>query len=118
MRSQPIVGAAVFTAVMEAAGFRCQCSGECGNAHAKGDGRCPHEHDHYTSKHGRRVRLMAAPGDPLASNVAAARLPASALRAWCPDCHEAAARQARKQLPAAPADQCALFDLSAGEDHA
>ncbi|MFE3497573.1 hypothetical protein ACFXOS_31640 [Streptomyces sp. NPDC059175] len=67
MRSQPIVGAAVFTTVMEAAGFRCQCAGECGNAHAKGDGRCPHEHDHYTSKHGRRVRLMAAPVDPLAS---------------------------------------------------
>jgi hypothetical protein len=117
MKSQPIVGAAVFTAVMEAAGYRCQCTGACGNPHAKGSGRCQHEHEHYTSKHGRRVRLMAAPADPLATNVAAARLPASELRAWCPDCHEAAARQARKQLPAAPADQCALFDLSAGEDH-
>ncbi|MEV5959620.1 hypothetical protein AB0M11_38770 [Streptomyces sp. NPDC051987] len=118
MRSQPIVGAALFHTVMEAAGYRCQCSGECGNPHAKDAGRCPREHDHYTSKHGRRVRLMAAPVDPLAAGVAAARLPASALRAWCPDCHEAAARRARKQLPAALADQCALFDLSAGEDHA
>ncbi|MFI7347227.1 hypothetical protein ACIBSR_13235 [Streptomyces sp. NPDC049936] len=111
MKSQPIVGAAVFTAVMGAAGYRCQCEGECGNPHAKGEGRCPHEHDHYTSKHGRLVRLMAAPVDPLATDVAAARLPASELRAWCPDCHTAAARLARKRLPAAPTDQCGLFDL-------
>ncbi|MEU0894228.1 hypothetical protein [Streptomyces massasporeus] len=111
MKSQPIVGAALFTAVMEAAGYRCQCGGECGQLHTKGDGRCQHEHDHYTSKHGRRVRLMAAPVDPLATDVAAARLPASELRAWCPDCHGAAARRARKRLPAAPTDQCGLFDL-------
>ena len=111
MRSQPIVGAAVFTAVMEAAGYRCQCGGECGNPHTKGDGRCPHEHDHYTSKHGRRVRLMAAPADPLATDVTAARLPIGELRAWCPDCHTAAARHAKKRLPAAPEAQCGLFDL-------
>ncbi|MFF8095752.1 hypothetical protein [Streptomyces sp. NPDC016675] len=111
MKSQPIVGAAVFTAVMEAAGYHCQCHGECGNPHAKGEGRCPHEHDHYTSKHGRLVRLMAAPVDPLATDVAAARLPASELRAWCPDCHTAAARLARKRQPAATTDQCGLFDL-------
>ncbi|MEU0059585.1 hypothetical protein [Streptomyces sp. NPDC006334] len=111
MKSQPIVGAAVFNAVMEAAGYRCQCGGECGNPHAKDAGRCPREHDHYTSKHGRLVRLIAAPGDPLATDVAAAGLPAGELRAWCPDCHTAAARLARKRLPAAPKDQCGLFDL-------
>ncbi|MFC7896405.1 hypothetical protein [Streptomyces sp. NPDC057381] len=111
MKSQPIVGAAVFTAVMEAAGYRCQCHGECGNPHTKGEGRCPHEHDHYTSKHGRLVRLMAAPVDPLATDVAAARLPASELRTWCPDCHTAAARLARKHLPAAATGQRGLFDL-------
>jgi hypothetical protein len=111
VKSQPIAGAAVFTVVMEAAGYRCQCEGECGQAHTKGEGRCPHEHDHYTSKHGRLVRLMAAPADPLTTDVAAARLPASELRAWCPDCHGAAARHARKQLPKTPTDQCGLFDL-------
>lgn len=111
MKSQPLVGAAVFSAVMGSAGYRCQCEGECGNTHAKGDGRCLHEHDHYTSKHGRRVRLMAAPVDPLATDVAAARLPASELRAWCPDCHTAAARLAKKRMPAAPEEQCGLFDL-------
>ncbi|MFF2931079.1 hypothetical protein [Streptomyces mirabilis] len=111
MKSQPIVGAALFNTVMETAGHRCQCEGECGNPHAKGDGRCQHEHDHYTSKHGRRVRLVAAPTDPLATDVAAARLPASALRAWCPDCHAGAARLARKQLPATSTDQCDLFGV-------
>ncbi|WP_328553413.1 hypothetical protein [Streptomyces sp. NBC_00358] len=111
MKSQPIVGAALFRTVMEAAGYRCQCSGECGQPHTKGDGRCRHEHDHHTSKHGRRVRLMAAPADPLATDVAAARLPASELRAWCPDCHGAAARHVRRQLPPTPTDQCGLFDL-------
>ncbi|MFE1992127.1 hypothetical protein [Streptomyces parvulus] len=109
--SAPIVAAALFTAVMVGAGYRCQCEGGCGNPHAKGEGRCPHEHDHYTSKHGRLVRLMAAPVDPLATDVAAARLPASKLRAWCPDCRAAAVRLARKHLPAAPTDQCGLFDL-------
>lgn len=111
MKSQPIVGAALFRTVMETAGYRCQCSGECGQPHTKGDGRCQHEHDHHTSKHGRLVRLMAAPADPLATDVAAARLPASELCAWCPDCHTAAARLARKRLPAALEDQCGLFDL-------
>ncbi|MEU9172591.1 hypothetical protein AB0D34_33210 [Streptomyces sp. NPDC048420] len=107
--SEPLVGAALFRAVMQAAGNRCQCEGVCGQPHTKGKGRCLHEHDHHTSKHGRRVRLMAAPADPLASDVAAARLPAGALRAWCPDCHTAAARRARAAVPAE--DAPGLFDL-------
>ncbi|MGW2043740.1 hypothetical protein ACWCPF_00955 [Streptomyces sp. NPDC001858] len=111
MRSQPIVGAAVFNTVMEAAGHRCQCGGECGNPHNRDAGRCPREHDHYTSKHGRLVRLMAAPADPLATDVAAAALPSGELRAWCPDCHTAAARLARKQQAATLAEQGGLFDL-------
>ncbi|MEV5607142.1 hypothetical protein [Streptomyces sp. NPDC052225] len=111
MKSQPIVGTAVFNPVMEAAGHRCQCEGECGNPHAKSGGRCPHEHDGYTSKHGRRVRLIAAPADPLASAVAAAGLPPEQLRAWCPDCLTAAARAARRHLPDTSTDQGGLFDL-------
>ncbi|MEU5953521.1 hypothetical protein [Streptomyces sp. NPDC047525] len=111
MKSQPIVGAAVFNTVMESAGHRCQCAGACGNPHAKGEGRCPHEHDGYTSKHGRRVRLIAAPADPLASTVTAAGLPPAELRAWCPDCHTAAARAAKRQMPDTTSGQCGLFDL-------
>ncbi|MFF8191889.1 hypothetical protein ACF05L_13795 [Streptomyces bobili] len=109
--SEPIVGAALFRTVMQAADHRCQCEGECGQPHRKGGGRCQHEHEHYTSKHGRLVRLMAAPVDPLTTDVAAAALPPSALRAWCPDCHTAAARLAKKQQTAAPAEQVGLFDL-------
>ncbi|WP_043266112.1 hypothetical protein [Streptomyces sp. CT34] len=111
--SEPLTAVDTWRPVMEAAGYRCQCEGECGNAHTKGDGRCPHEHDAYAGKgqRGRWVRLMAAPADPLTTDLAAVRLPASELRAWCPDCHTAAARLARKRLPAAPADQCGLFDL-------
>ncbi|MEU8688499.1 hypothetical protein [Streptomyces sp. NPDC048665] len=109
MRSQPLAAVDVWRPVMEVAGYRCQCTGQCGNPHVKTEGRCPHEHDHYTSKHGRHVRLMAAPPDPLARDVAAAGLPASELRAWCPDCHGAAARLARKTAPADNAP--ALFDL-------
>ncbi|MFJ2402887.1 hypothetical protein ACIOUE_16455 [Streptomyces xanthochromogenes] len=111
MKSQPIVGAAAFNAVMEAADHRCQCAGECGNSHAKGDGRCPHEHDGYTSKHGRRLRLVAAPADPLATAVTAAGLSAAQLRAWCPDCLTAATRAAKQHLPGISTDQCGLFDL-------
>ncbi|MEV7346997.1 hypothetical protein [Streptomyces sp. NPDC093544] len=109
--SEPLAAVGTWRPVMEAAGHRCQCEGECGQSHTKGDGRCPREHDHCTSKHGRRIRLMAAPADPLATDVAAARLPASELRAWCPDCHGAAARLAKKQRPATSMDQCGLFDL-------
>ncbi|MFD9880561.1 hypothetical protein ACFWZT_03720 [Streptomyces alboflavus] len=108
--SEPLTTPAVWRPVMVAAGFRCQCTGQCGNAHAKSGGRCPHEHDTYTSKHGSRVHLMAAPADPLTAPVAAAGLAASELRAWCPACHTAAARRARREQPA-PSDQGALFDL-------
>ncbi|MGW7084884.1 hypothetical protein ACWGH2_15535 [Streptomyces sp. NPDC054871] len=109
--SEPIVAAGLFRAVMGAADGRCQCEGACGQPHAKSAGRCPHEHDRYTSKHGRLVRLMAAPADPLTSVVAAASFPASELRAWCTDCHTAARRLAQKQQPAAASGQCGLFDL-------
>lgn len=111
MKSQPIVAAALFNRVMKTAGYRCQCTGQCGNPHAKDGGRCPREHDGYTSKHGRRVWLLAAPADPLTTDAAAARLPADALRAWCADCHTAAACLARGRLPAVPAGQDGLFEL-------
>ncbi|GGO55836.1 hypothetical protein [Streptomyces lasiicapitis] len=109
--SEPLVGAALFRTVMQAADHRCQCQGECGQPHRKGGGRCPHQHDGYTSKHGRRVRLIAAPADPLASAVAAASLPPEQLRAWCPDCHTTAARAAKRALPDTSTDQGCLFDL-------
>ncbi|MEU4932734.1 hypothetical protein AB0G54_40645 [Streptomyces yokosukanensis] len=109
MKSQPLAAVDIWWPVMEVAGYRCQCTGECGNPHAKTEGRCPREHDAYTSKHGHRIRLMAAPTDPLTPPVKAAALPVGELRAWCPECHTAAARRVRA---AAPADEApGLFDL-------
>ncbi|MER7172642.1 hypothetical protein [Streptomyces mesophilus] len=109
--SEPIVGAALFNAVMQAADSRCECTGQCGQPHAKSEGRCPHKHDGYIAKRHGPVRLMAAPADPLMSPVAAAALPPAELMAWCPGCfnqtRNAARRSQRTEL--APAD--ALFDL-------
>ncbi|WP_411576215.1 hypothetical protein [Streptomyces mutabilis] len=108
--SEPLAAVGTWRPVMEAAGHRCQCSGQCGNEHAKTDGRCPREHDGYTSKRGHRVRLMAAPADPLTPPVKAVTLPLGELRAWCPGCHTAAACRAR--TTAGPVDDApGLFDL-------
>jgi hypothetical protein len=93
----PLIMAAAWQAVMEAANGQCQCAGGlCGSRHTKDVGlRCS-----------RTVGLVAAPGDLRLSDVDAARVPARQLRAWCSDCHrKAAARQraadrerARRQL--------------------
>lgn len=111
MRSEPIVAAALFRAVMTAAAWRCQCTGACGQPHAKSDGRCPREHDGYAGKHGGPVRLMAAPAAPTITNLQAAALPATELRAWCPGCLAAARRLATQQTSTPTTDQCELFDL-------
>ncbi|WP_030806003.1 hypothetical protein [Streptomyces sp. NRRL S-337] len=107
MKSEPIAAATVFRAVMTAAAWRCQCTGVCGQPHAKSDGRCPREHDGYADKHGGPIRLLAAPADPHTPEREAVALPARALRAWCPGCHAAA----RKPAPAPDALQGGLFDL-------
>ncbi|WP_340558939.1 hypothetical protein [Streptomyces sp. GSL17-111] len=109
--SEPIVYADQWRIVMAASEWRCQCSGECGHAHAKGGGRCPREHDRHASKHRGPVRLLAAPADPITPTRRAVALPVHALRAWCPDCLDAARRAALRTAPADPA-QIGLFDLS------
>ncbi|MFG3346924.1 hypothetical protein ACGF1Z_17880 [Streptomyces sp. NPDC048018] len=111
--SEPLVAAGVWRPVMEAAGYRCQCTGQCGSTHAKGDGRCPREHDHHASKTRGPVHLVAAPPDPLTSTLAAARLPVAALRAWCPACYSAARRIANRAATQDTGDEFALFDLEA-----
>lgn len=110
--STPIVGADLFAAVMDAAGGRCHCTGQCGQSHRKTEGRCHREHDGYGGQHVGRVRLLAAPADPATTELAAAALPVSALRAWCPACFTAARRAAQRTAAAVPSkDQCSLFDL-------
>ncbi|MGD3107553.1 hypothetical protein [Streptomyces sp. YGL11-2] len=109
--SEPIAYAALWRPVMDAAGWRCQCTGQCGTPHRKGDGRCVREHDRHASKHRSPIHLIAAPADPTTPPLAAARLKARYLRAWCPDCHTAAGRAARKTRNSAPAQDTCLFDL-------
>ncbi|MGW2370282.1 hypothetical protein ACWCZ5_32620 [Streptomyces sp. NPDC001667] len=110
--SEPIVYVQLWRPVMAAAGFRCQCTGQCGNQHAEAKGRCPREHDQHASKHRGPVHLIAAPADSTTPVTAAAHMTAADLVAWCPDCFTAARRLARNtaQAAAAPA-QDGLFDL-------
>jgi hypothetical protein len=110
--SEPIVLPALWRHVMQAAGYRCQCTGACGSAHKKGGGRCPRMHDQHASKHRGPIHLTAAPVDPALPALAAARLPTSALRAWCPDCHDGARRASnRAKRSHVDPDQGALFAL-------
>lgn len=90
--SEPIAYSGRWRATVGAAGYRCQCTGQCGSAHAKSKGRCPREHEQCASHHRGPVHLIAAPADPGVGALEAARLPARSLRAWCPDCHDGARR--------------------------
>ncbi|MEU8825896.1 hypothetical protein [Streptomyces sp. NPDC048636] len=110
--TEPIVYAAAWRPVMETAGYRCQCTGQCGNPHTKAKGRCPREHDQHASKHRGPVRLLAAPANPLTPARVAAGIPATDLRAWCPDCHDATRRAAQRAARTGPDfGQGGLFDL-------
>ena len=110
--SEPTVLAHIWQAVMQAAGYRCQCTRECGSPHKQGDGRCPRVHDSYASKHRGPVHLLAAPADPATPALTAARLPAAALRAWCPTCHDGARRAANRTTRSQPDPaQGSLFAL-------
>ncbi|MET9293826.1 hypothetical protein [Streptomyces sp. NPDC003077] len=107
--SEPIAYAEQWRAVMEAAGYRCECVGQCGSQHVKGRGRCQREHDQLAGKQRGPVRLMAAPLDLNLPPTRAAALPPSELRAWCVDCHTDARRAATRAAPAPVVD--GLFDL-------
>lgn len=113
----PIVGAALWTAVMKNAGHRCECAGACGSKHdpdrTRKQGRCQNENGQNVSKIG-EVTLIAMPRDPINEGdfVTAAKLPAKRLAAMCPTCHDAVRRKIRaaeKKL-APPMDD--LFDIS------
>lgn len=103
----PIVGAALWSAVMKNAGHRCECKGACGQKHDPNrrgvQSRCPLENGKHISKKG-EVVLIATPRDPINEGdfVTAASLPAKRLAAMCPPCYDAVRRKinaAVKQLP-------------------
>ncbi|MYV88856.1 hypothetical protein [Streptomyces sp. SID1034] len=99
----PMAATSLFRTVMVAAGWRCQCTGQCGHGHTRTENRCPRIH-------GGRVLLMAAPVDPSTPERAAAAMPAAQLRAWCPGCFTAAQRTAHRSTEQVP-EQSGLFDL-------
>ncbi|WP_246144668.1 hypothetical protein [Actinacidiphila oryziradicis] len=74
----PIVGAELFTTVMAAAAWVCQCTGQCGSAHRRTGGTCQ-------APDTSRARLVAAPARPLPEREAFTAT-ADQLRAWCPAC--------------------------------
>ncbi|MFD6551289.1 hypothetical protein [Streptomyces sp. NPDC058398] len=103
----PIVGAALWTAVMKNADNRCECRGACGKKHdadrKRVQGRCDLENGKHVSKVG-QVVLIAMPRDPINEGdfVTAASLPARRLAAMCPPCYDAVRRRikaAEKKLP-------------------
>jgi len=87
--------------VLERAGWRCQCTGQCGRPHTgAGGGRCLAEHA--------ACELHAVPAWPV-SPARAAALPPAALAAMCGPCHAGNDRRVRRERAAAPAQEEALF---------
>ena len=110
----PLAATDTWHTVMTTAGNCCQCTGQCGQRHAKTQGRCDHTHGGYAG--GSTIRLLAAPADPAQLTLPAhhlAQLTAEALAAWCPACHDAARtralRAARQAAAERLADEAALF---------
>jgi anti-sigma regulatory factor (Ser/Thr protein kinase) len=84
-------------AVMERAGWRCECSGQCGRA----GHRCP-------AGHAPGYPLHVVPAIP-AGEASAAALPASALIALCSSCRTGSDRRAARQADADAPEPDALF---------
>lgn len=113
----PVGELPLWEAVMNTAAFTCQCTGQCGKTHKQTAGRCDREHGAPAAVHSGRILLLAAPADPAAMTQPVHRLvtlPASALAAWCPACHDGARNRATKQQRATtppPPESDALFTL-------
>lgn len=112
----PIVGAALWSAVMKNAEHRCECHGACGKKHdpdrTRKQQRCPVRNGDHVSKVGEIV-LIAMPRDPINEGdfVTAAQLPARRLAAMCRPCHDAVLRKIRRaEKQVTPGD--GLFDAS------
>jgi len=112
----PIVGAALWSAVMRNADHRCECKGACGKKHdpmRRGrQGRCEHYNGQHVSKKGELV-LIAMPRDPIGEGdfVTAAQLPARRLAAMCPTCYDAVLAKIRKVEKALPPQDDGLFGV-------
>jgi hypothetical protein len=105
----PLIGQATWTEVMDRAGYRCQCSGQCGRPHTKNEGRCPQSHGHYM---GRRdgAHLIAAAKDYTPSVYDQVRTPVGDLMAWCASCHDGTRRAYQRKVAAMPDETPSLFE--------
>ncbi|MET9313086.1 hypothetical protein ABZX12_14780 [Kribbella sp. NPDC003505] len=105
----PMVGAETWQTAIDAAGWRCECTGQCGKGHVKTAGRCG-------INHGSAHPLAVVAADPTASLHAA--VTSADLVALCAACQAGAKRAAIKAAEQATAenpDQLDLFDLTGGE---
>lgn len=85
----PLVGSEVWQAVMERAGYRCQCN-RC-------PGKCRRSMDGCPVEAGPGVRLIASPLDPGPDPLRTVRsVPVDQLRAWCPKCWDRNVRDTRR----------------------
>ncbi|MEU7066944.1 hypothetical protein [Streptomyces sp. NPDC046161] len=113
----PLVGAALWTAVMKTAEDRCECRGACGKKHdpdrTRQQQRCPVRNGDHLSRVG-LVVLIATPRDPINEGdfATAAQLPAKRLAAMCRPCHDAVLRKIRAAVKKLPVGD-ELFDSSA-----
>ncbi|MFE7077888.1 hypothetical protein ACFU96_48225 [Streptomyces sp. NPDC057620] len=103
----PIAAQDVWLPVIEAAGNRCQCIGQCGSRHLGKDrrpGRCEHEQGQHISKVG-EIRLIAAPLE----HTTAYPPPDAVLFAWCRPCYDGRRRIANRETKAKPPQEDELF---------
>jgi len=102
----PIVVTHSWRVVVDAAGCRCECRGECGHKHS--DGRCLVGLD-------AGARLFVAARDQRVPASRAPWLPVSELSAWCEGCLAGTQARVRRALRAesapAPAEGSTLFAL-------
>ncbi|MGW0312071.1 hypothetical protein [Streptomyces flavidovirens] len=116
MTRPPIVGAALWTAVMKKAGNRCECRGACGKKHDKDrkrvQGRCEQENTDYGTSLG-GTTLLAMPRDPISEGdfVTAASLPPRRLAAMCPDCYDAVLRKIKRAVKQMEPQNDGLFAI-------
>jgi len=86
----PLVGGELWAAVVDRAGSRCQCTGECGRPHREGGERRCQRADNQ------RGPLHVVPAKPTSTH-AAAGLAAVDLIAVCASCHTGIVRTQRRQ---------------------
>jgi len=109
----PIVGAELWSAVMSAAGYRCQCEGVCGSRHTPiGQRTAGVQHRCSRTAAPGAPPSVVAPVEPTVPACVAAALPAEDLRAWCPRCFTGATLAARRAERNAPESTEDLFDVT------